>query len=234
MGDTAAPVDRLGVRVLDLVSLALWILFWLYWFASAVGSGQRSPSNLSRGVVLRVVAFRPPDPVRSQGHTENSFGAIVSPIAEGVGFSLFVLGFTPLAVLARLFLGRNWGTPMSEKIDATLVTTGPYRYIRHPIYSGIILAMVGTALRRHHLLASRCCGAGDLLRVQRQRGGADHGPSSALPCDVSSVQEVHSHADPFYSVVPHQLAASAVLARPVESCNSKYYYLMACSPRQAT
>ncbi len=35
---------------------------------------------------------------------------------------------------------------MSEKIDATLVTTGPYRYIRHPIYSGIILAMVGTAL----------------------------------------------------------------------------------------
>lgn len=35
---------------------------------------------------------------------------------------------------------------MSEKVGPTLVTTGPYRYIRHPIYSGLILAMVGTAL----------------------------------------------------------------------------------------
>ena len=31
---------------------------------------------------------------------------------------------------ARVHLGRNWGTPMSEKVDAELVTTGPYHYIR--------------------------------------------------------------------------------------------------------
>jgi protein-S-isoprenylcysteine O-methyltransferase Ste14 len=35
---------------------------------------------------------------------------------------------------------------MSQKVDPDLVTTGPYRTIRHPIYSGIILAMVGTAV----------------------------------------------------------------------------------------
>ncbi len=35
---------------------------------------------------------------------------------------------------------------MSEKVDPDLVTTGPYRGVRHPIYSGIILAMAGTAL----------------------------------------------------------------------------------------
>jgi len=35
---------------------------------------------------------------------------------------------------------------MSEKVDAELVTTGPYRYIRNPIYSGIILAAIGTAV----------------------------------------------------------------------------------------
>jgi protein-S-isoprenylcysteine O-methyltransferase Ste14 len=33
--------------------------------------------------------------------------------------------------------------PMSEKVDPELVTTGPYRTVRHPIYSGIVLAMVG-------------------------------------------------------------------------------------------
>ena len=36
--------------------------------------------------------------------------------------------------------------PMSEKVDPRLVTTGPYRTVRHPIYSGIVLAMVGTAI----------------------------------------------------------------------------------------
>jgi protein-S-isoprenylcysteine O-methyltransferase Ste14 len=41
--------------------------------------------------------------------------------------------------------GRIVG-PMSLKVDPDLVTTGPYRTIRHPIYSGIILAMVGTAV----------------------------------------------------------------------------------------
>ena len=35
---------------------------------------------------------------------------------------------------------------MSEKVDAELVTTGPYQYIRNPIYSGIMLAAIGTAI----------------------------------------------------------------------------------------
>jgi len=35
---------------------------------------------------------------------------------------------------------------MSQKVDPELVTTGPYRYIRHPIYSGIILAAIGTTI----------------------------------------------------------------------------------------
>ncbi|HTU73728.1 MAG TPA: isoprenylcysteine carboxylmethyltransferase family protein, partial [Trebonia sp.] len=40
----------------------------------------------------------------------------------------------------------NWGMPMSRKADPELVTTGPYKSVRHPIYSGIILAMIGTTL----------------------------------------------------------------------------------------
>jgi len=45
-----------------------------------------------------------------------------------------------------VYLGRNWGMPMSQKADPELVTTGPYGMIRHPIYSGVILGMVGTAI----------------------------------------------------------------------------------------
>ena len=51
-----------------------------------------------------------------------------------------------LAVWARIYLGRNWGMPTSTKEDPELVTSGPYRTIRHPIYTGILLAMIGSAI----------------------------------------------------------------------------------------
>jgi protein-S-isoprenylcysteine O-methyltransferase Ste14 len=43
-------------------------------------------------------------------------------------------------------LGRNWGMPMTRKEQPDLVETGPYRTVRHPIYTGVILALAGSAL----------------------------------------------------------------------------------------
>jgi protein-S-isoprenylcysteine O-methyltransferase Ste14 len=43
-------------------------------------------------------------------------------------------------------IGRNWGTPMTQKDEPELVTSGPYRLVRHPIYSGILVAGIGTAV----------------------------------------------------------------------------------------
>jgi protein-S-isoprenylcysteine O-methyltransferase Ste14 len=51
-----------------------------------------------------------------------------------------------LAILARASLGRNWGMPMAKKEDPELVTTGPYAIVRHPIYGGMLLAMLGSAM----------------------------------------------------------------------------------------
>jgi protein-S-isoprenylcysteine O-methyltransferase Ste14 len=50
------------------------------------------------------------------------------------------LGFT---VWARQHLGRNWSARVVVKEGHALVRTGPYRYVRHPIYSGILLAFLG-------------------------------------------------------------------------------------------
>jgi protein-S-isoprenylcysteine O-methyltransferase Ste14 len=36
--------------------------------------------------------------------------------------------------------------PMSQHADAQLVTSGPYRFVRHPIYSGLLAGLLGTAL----------------------------------------------------------------------------------------
>jgi Phospholipid methyltransferase len=65
--------------------------------------------------------------------------------AKWAGVVLCVLGFG-LGLCAPWYLGRNWGMPMSCKEQPELVTSGPYAFIRHPIYTGPILAMLGSAI----------------------------------------------------------------------------------------
>ena len=68
-----------------------------------------------------------------------------SLILAVIGTLVFACGIG-LAVWARLHLGRNWGMPMTQRAEPELVTSGPYRFVRHPIYSGLLAAMLGTAL----------------------------------------------------------------------------------------
>ncbi|MDE2001085.1 MAG: isoprenylcysteine carboxylmethyltransferase family protein [Patescibacteria group bacterium] len=69
----------------------------------------------------------------------------VFPAAAWIGALLAVAGIG-LAIWARMFIGANWGQPMTLRVGHELVTSGPYRYVRHPIYSGVLLAMLGTAI----------------------------------------------------------------------------------------
>jgi protein-S-isoprenylcysteine O-methyltransferase Ste14 len=61
--------------------------------------------------------------------------------------TLTALGIA-FAIWARFYLGQNWSSAVSVKIGHELIRTGPYAQVRHPIYSGIILGMIGTALAR--------------------------------------------------------------------------------------
>jgi len=61
------------------------------------------------------------------------------------GLLLTVAGVA-FAIWARFALGRNWSGTVTIKQDHVLIRHGPYRFVRHPIYSGILLAMAGTAL----------------------------------------------------------------------------------------
>ena len=84
----------------------------------------------------------PPDPLWEPSETTASTR---THGVAGLGLVLFALGLG-FAIWARVHIGRNWGTPMSQKDEPELVTSGPYRLVRHPIYSGILLAGVGTAV----------------------------------------------------------------------------------------
>jgi protein-S-isoprenylcysteine O-methyltransferase Ste14 len=75
-----------------------------------------------------------------RSHNQNT-----SPWRAGVGLLVFALGLS-FAVWARVYIGRNWGPPMTERQEPELVTSGPYRLVRHPIYSGMLVALLGTAI----------------------------------------------------------------------------------------
>jgi len=129
--------------VVDVVIFAGWVAFWIYWLVASIGvkAGQTRWTRFAGirvGIILVVLLLLRVRAVK--GHTVTS-----NPWLQGIGLALFFLGLA-LAIWARVYLGRNWGMPMSQKVDPELVTTGPYHSIRHPIYSGIVLAMIGTTI----------------------------------------------------------------------------------------
>lgn len=131
------------MRVVDLVIGAGWVAFWIYWLAASAGA-KPGQSQWTRFACVRVAIFLIVLLLLRlrvlKGHAVTT-----DPLLQGIGLAVFVLGLA-LAIWARIYIGRNWGMPMSRKVDPELVTTGPYRTVRHPIYTGVILGMAGTAI----------------------------------------------------------------------------------------
>jgi protein-S-isoprenylcysteine O-methyltransferase Ste14 len=132
------------MKAIGIVIGAGWIVFWAYWlvmaFTAKAGRSRWTQFGVVRvGIILVILLL-----IRPRIFTGPA-AATGNPWLLGTGLAIFVLGLA-LAVWARVYLGRNWGMPMSQKADPELVTTGPYGRIRHPIYTGIILAMAGTAI----------------------------------------------------------------------------------------
>lgn len=61
--------------------------------------------------------------------------------------SVLVISGVSLACWSRHLLGRNWSSVVQIKQEHQLIEDGPYRHVRHPIYTGLLLAFVGSALR---------------------------------------------------------------------------------------
>lgn len=67
------------------------------------------------------------------------------PRLIGVGIALTAAGVA-FCIVARLYLGQNWSVTATIKQDHQLIRTGPYRLVRHPIYTGTLIAAIGTAI----------------------------------------------------------------------------------------
>jgi len=129
--------------VVDAVVFGIWIVFWIYWLAasaSAKATRRRGPlAGFRIGfVLLALLLLRAALP-------KGDLRVVHNHTVQAIGLAVLLTGLG-LAVWARVYLGRNWGTPMSQRVEPELVTTGPYRSIRHPIYSAMILALIGTTI----------------------------------------------------------------------------------------
>lgn len=162
--DTAAPAGHQGVggvctsrephwerRVTwyGLVALGLWVAWFAYWGISALGRPKPSrfdkgPSflayrgaNLTAILLLLVPRFR--DTLINTPIFEPTTAVMI------VGLALTVSGLM-ISVWARWHLGAQWTGRVGVREGHQLVRSGPYRFVRHPIYSGLLLAFVGSAL----------------------------------------------------------------------------------------
>jgi protein-S-isoprenylcysteine O-methyltransferase Ste14 len=141
-------MDSIG-QLGHVVIPGLWIVWVIGWSLAAIGTKRTEWRELRREAVYNrvpvllgmVLLFVPHGPLGLL--TEH----VVPKGAEAPfwGVVLTAVGLL-FAGWARWHLGGNWSGAVTVKQDHTLITSGPYRWVRHPIYSGILAALIGTAL----------------------------------------------------------------------------------------
>ncbi len=132
---------------------ACWLLFAIFWAVKApsakrtIGGWRAWRRWIGARLVIIIVVIIAVHlwSVFPTLRISRSHVMVTSAAAGATGAVLCALGVA-LAIMARAQLGRNWGMPMAEKENPELVTTGPYAVIRHPIYAGMLLALLGTAI----------------------------------------------------------------------------------------
>ena len=136
--------------ILYNIVAALWLAWGVYWFVAArhVKPAVQSEAAGTRALrlfplILCVILF-----VSPRALLPYPLGLRWLPLSWSwyfLGVALVVVGLA-LSAWARWHLGSNWSGVISLKQGHDLVRSGPYRLLRHPIYAGLLLAMLGSAI----------------------------------------------------------------------------------------
>ena len=126
-----------------------WIVFVIYWIARAFNTRatrENEPLSSRLGVlIVEVLGYL----LIFNGYTGIGFlGMLVLPrtFAGAILGIVFTWAGIGLAIWARHHLAENWSARVTIKEDHQLIRTGPYTHLRHPIYSGLILATLGSVV----------------------------------------------------------------------------------------
>jgi protein-S-isoprenylcysteine O-methyltransferase Ste14 len=133
------------IAICWLILLGCWLVMAFDTKKSVRKGSWRTGAYVRLAVLIALVLIlRFPEGRHLLRHARYTF-LFPGPLVRAIGVAICALGVA-LAIWARVYLGRNWGMPRSLKENPELVTNGPYAVIRHPIYSGILAAVLGSAL----------------------------------------------------------------------------------------
>jgi protein-S-isoprenylcysteine O-methyltransferase Ste14 len=136
----------------DIMAIC-WLVFVAYWVISSLRV-KRDLSHhgslwVSVGIRLLIafaIVLLLRLPLAREVVQNGMYGFLsIHPAIKAVGAVFCAVGVA-IAIWARANLGANWSGRPATKEGHELVTSGPYRFVRHPIYSGMLLAMLGTCL----------------------------------------------------------------------------------------
>jgi protein-S-isoprenylcysteine O-methyltransferase Ste14 len=155
-GDTGTTGSTSLMQIIEPVFIALWAVFFAYWILSAMRDRSPFKRQSSRSawftcmavpiaVVLAVTVLLAPWLLEARVLP----GTLPFALA-GLAVTCAGLGF---AVMARVHLGKNWSGRPAIREDHTITRTGPYALVRHPIYTGLLTAVLGTAIATGSLTA---------------------------------------------------------------------------------
>jgi len=127
---------------------AMWLMWGVYWLIQSRGVkanvwAESAPSRLMHLVPLTVAALLLELNFHVLGLDERFLPP--SPAIFCTGFVLTAAGLL-FTVWARRHLAANWSAEVTIKAGHELIVTGPYAWARHPIYTGLLLGVIGSAL----------------------------------------------------------------------------------------
>jgi protein-S-isoprenylcysteine O-methyltransferase Ste14 len=146
-GRTIHRRDRVQLLVLTVADIQIG--FWLFWFVSAIrfrSAYKRKQSNrflLPVLPLLVLIGIFLSEELSSDLVQWRVIPDGIAPGLLGIIITIIGLGF---AVWARIHLGRNWSSRPGIKVDHKLIRSGPYQFVRNPIYTGILVGYAGTAI----------------------------------------------------------------------------------------
>jgi len=137
-----------------LICECLWAAFFVVWvvwgFKTKAIQQRESASSRLPYTLLNVAGYY----LMFSGDIPREFlrVRIFNPTlsTNALGVAITIVGIV-FAMWARVYLGGNWSSAVTVKVDHQLIRTGPYRWVRHPIYTGLITALIGTAIVRHQM-----------------------------------------------------------------------------------
>ena len=124
--------------------MALWVVWFVTWWAAAIWSDRAVKGPGARPQLLYNLFTISGALLLFAVRSTERLWHLPRPVQWST-LGLAAAGFL-FAWWARIHLGRFWARNVSRKADHRVIDTGPYRLVRHPIYTGIILATAATAI----------------------------------------------------------------------------------------